>query len=246
MDHLSHGRHLYFELHGPRSGSMVVLLHHGLGSVRAWKAQIPVLVEVGFHVLAYDRWGYGGSEARPRLSIPTFEDDLADLLSLVDALKLPKFSLVGHSDGGTISLYFAAVHPEHLYRLVSVAAHIYIELKMEMGIQGVCRAFQSDPAFREGLQHAHADKTQAVFSAWFEGWHDPANLSWDMRPVLGKITCPALIVQGMRDEHATPQHAFDAATAIPNSEPWPARGAAHMLPQEMPEVFNRRMLYFLL
>lgn len=224
---------------------MIVLLHHGLGSVRAWKAQIPVLVEAGWHVLVYDRWGYGRSEARPRLSIPTFEDDLADLLSLVDALNLPQFSLVGHSDGGTISLYFAAAHPERLQRLVAVAAHIYVEPKIVMGIEGVCQAFQNDPAFRQGLQRVHADKTQAVFSAWFEGWHDPANLSWDMRPVLGKITCPALIVQGRQDEHATPQHAFDAATAIPDSELWLVREAAHMLPQEMPEVFNRRLLDFL-
>ncbi len=245
MDHVSHGHHLYYEQHGPATGPAVVLLHHGLGSVSAWKGQLPALVEAGFRVLAYDRWGFGKSEGRTRLSMPTFEDDLADLLSLADALELPRFSLVGHSDGGTIGFYFAAAHPERLYRLVAVGAHIYLEPKMETGIQGVRRAFQGDPGFREALQRVHADKTQAVFNAWFEGWHDPANLSWDMRPVLRRITCPALVVQGMQDEHATPQHAFDAATAIPDSELWLVRQAAHMLPQEMPEAFNRLLVDFL-
>jgi pimeloyl-ACP methyl ester carboxylesterase len=245
MDHLCGGHHLYYEVHGPQSGPAVILLHHGLGSVQAWKAQVPALTAAGCRVLVYDRWGYGKSDPRPRLSIPYFEEDLADLLSLVEILEQPRFTLIGHSDGGTLSLYFAAAHPERLQRLVSISAHIYIEAKMEKSITGVYQAFEKQPGFRAGLQRVHGDKTQALFKAWFDGWYNPANRSWDMRPILGQIACPVLIVQGMQDEHATPQQALDTADVIPDSELWLARGAAHMLPQDMPDAFNRRMLEFL-
>jgi pimeloyl-ACP methyl ester carboxylesterase len=245
VNHNSQGHCLYYELHGPQSGAAVILLHHGLGSVRAWKAQIPALVANGYCVLAYDRWGYGNSEARPGLSIPHFTDDLADLRSLVDALELKRFMLVGHSDGGTIGLYFAAAHPERLERLIVVAAHIYVEPKTKEGILDIRRAFENASGFRRSLQRVHGDKTRALVKAWFDGWHDPANLAWDMRPVLGQIACPTLVVQGMQDEHATPQQALDTATAIPDSELWLARGTAHMLPQDIPDAFNRRMLEFL-
>jgi pimeloyl-ACP methyl ester carboxylesterase len=245
MEYRSGGHTLYYEVHGPQSGPAVFLLHHGLGSTRAWKAQIPALVEAGCRVLVYDRWGYGRSDPRQELSIPTFEDDLADLCSLVEALELQRFSLVGHSDGGTIGLYFAAANPGRLDRMIVIAAHVYVEPKMETGIRAVRQAFENDQGFREGLRRVHGDKVEDVFNAWFEGWHKPANLSWDMRPALGKITCPVLVVQGMQDEHATPQQALDTAAAIPDSELWLARGAAHMLPQELPDGFNRRMLEFL-
>jgi pimeloyl-ACP methyl ester carboxylesterase len=66
-----------------------------------------------------------------------------------------------------------------------------------------------------------------------------------MRPVLEKIACPTLVVQGMEDEHATPQHARDIAAGIPGAELWLDPGTAHMLPQERAEVFNRKVVEFL-
>lgn len=221
------------------------MLHHGLGAVSAWKMQIPALVEQDFYVVAYDRWGYGKSDPKPRLSMPTFEDDLADLAALVDHLGLSRFDLVGHSDGGTISLYYAAANPARVHRLISIAAHIYLEPKMEAGIQEIRQSFESTPRIREGLQRIHGGKTQALFDAWYNGWHTPEALGWDMRPILGSIQCPVLVVQGMQDDTASPQQALDLATAVPKGELWLASGAVHMLPQGMPEGFNRRMLEFL-
>jgi pimeloyl-ACP methyl ester carboxylesterase len=66
-----------------------------------------------------------------------------------------------------------------------------------------------------------------------------------MRHVLKKIACPALVVQGFQDEHATPQHARDIAAAIPGAQLWLLQGAQHMLPQENAVVFNQRLLQFL-
>jgi pimeloyl-ACP methyl ester carboxylesterase len=53
------------------------------------------------------------------------------------------------------------------------------------------------------------------------------------------------VIQGEGDEHATPEHAVDIAENIPGAELWLVPGAKHMLPQEMAELFNQKVLSFL-
>lgn len=239
------GHLLHIEQYGPENGPPVVLLHHGLGSTRAWKRQIPALVHAGWRVIAYDRWGYGKSQARDGIDMPLFNQDQEDLLALLDALELSKATLVGHSDGGTIGLYAAARHPERVSALVTIAAHIYYEPTMKPGIESVRIIWEHDEGFRRAFQQVHGEKFESAFFNWYCGWYRPECLGWDMRPTLASIQCPAFIVQGVQDEHATPQHAIDLAACIPGAELWLAEGAPHMLPQEQPEPFNTRLIEFL-
>lgn len=238
-------RQLHVETHGPSDGSPLVFLHHGLGSTMAWRRQILDFTRAGYRLLLYDRWGYGRSQARPHLAVPGFEDDLVDLGLLLDAFDLPTVAFIGHSDGGSIASYFAAAHPERVSALVTVAAHIYLEPKMEPGIEGIRQAFQSDASFQQGLARVHGEKYRSTFDNWYDGWHTPAALDWDMRPLLSDIRCPTLVIQGEEDEHATPQHARHIAQHIPGAQLWLVPGARHMLPQEIPNEFNRRVLDFL-
>jgi pimeloyl-ACP methyl ester carboxylesterase len=66
-----------------------------------------------------------------------------------------------------------------------------------------------------------------------------------MRSQLTRIPVPSLVVQGVADEHASPQHARDLADAISAVELWLVPEAGHMLPQQMPDKFNQRSLAFL-
>ncbi len=245
MKRTVHGHRLYLEIHGAAKGTPVVLLHHGLGSTAAWRHQIPALVEAGYRVIAYDRWGYGASDPRPRLDVPEFTQDILDLAALLDALHLPQVVLVGHSDGGNVALGFAAAHPHRVLAVVAVAAHIYVEPKMRLGIEQIQRAYQEDPKFRRGLQRAHQGRGEAVFRLWYTAWTQPHLLRWDARPRLRAVSCPVLVVQGTQDEHATPQHARDLAAALPHAQVALVPGGRHMLPQEAPEAFNPLLLDFL-
>lgn len=236
---------LHVEVDGLKNGPVVILLHHGLGSVKAWRRQVPALVEAGYRVVTYDRWGYGESDSRPSLDVPIFAPDLADLVSLTDQLQVQRASLIGHSDGGTIALYLASQQPERVSCLVTVAAHIYVEPKTESGILDLRRMFETNEHFRLGLESIHGEKFQTVFYNWFDGWYRSSNLDWDMRPKLRQISCPTLIVQGSEDEHATPQHAKDIAGSIQGAQLWLLSGANHMLPQEYPSEFNSAVLRFL-
>ncbi len=239
------GHELYVETHGPPDAPAVVLLHHGLGSVRAWKAQTPALAEAGFYTVVYDRWGYGRSERREEFSIPFFNEDLDDLDDLLDQLGLERASLVGHSDGGTIGLSYAARRPERVQSLVTVAAHIYVEPKMETGIERLRIDYENGSSFRRAFSRVHGVKADMVFRAWYEGWRKPEYIHWDIRPLLRQIESPTLVIQGTADEYATPQHARDIAEAISGAELWLLEGAKHMLPQEQAQEFNRRVIEFL-
>jgi pimeloyl-ACP methyl ester carboxylesterase len=244
---LINGHQLYVEWHGPQAGPPVLLLHHGLGSTRAWRAQAPALAAAGFRVLVYDRWGYGKSAPRPGpgLGQPDFAADRADLLALLDAAGWAQVSLVGHSDGGTIALYAAAEHPERVRALLVAAAHIYIEPRMVAAMAALVQQFQTDSRFRTGLQRVHGAQFETVFHHWHAGWQQTPAQDWDMRPQLAYITCRTLVTQGEADEHATPQHARDTAAAIPGAALWLVPQVGHMLPQDAPELFNARLIEFL-
>ncbi|MEA3350982.1 MAG: alpha/beta hydrolase [Chloroflexota bacterium] len=237
---------LYIETDGPTDAPAVVLLHHGLGSTRAWQAQVPALVEAGYRVVVYDRWGYGRSDPRPNLDAPTFDTDIADFRSVLDKLNLQRAALIGHSDGGTIALYIASQFPQLVVALVTVAAHIYLErATMEPGIQSIMQTYEQSPRFRKGLRRSHGEKTDDLIRSWHRDWHTAEALSWDMRPQLAKITCPTLVIQGEEDEHASSQHAIDIAENISGAELWLVPDGNHMIPQDSPKAFNRRLLQFL-
>jgi pimeloyl-ACP methyl ester carboxylesterase len=142
------GHKLYFKLEGTGTGYPVVFLHHGLGAVYSWSEQIPVLAEAGYHVIAYDRWGYGNSEPREQLNVPYFEEDLSDLDQLLNYLEIKKAALVGHSDGGTIALYYAAKHPQRVSCLVTIAPIFMSTPKCRMGLMHCWRAIKIRNASR--------------------------------------------------------------------------------------------------
>lgn len=238
------GHDLYVEVFGPSDTPAIVLLHHGLGSVRSWKAQITPL-SMDYRLINYDRWGYGKSASRSKLSVPYFKEDLQDLLVLLDHLKVEQASLVGHSDGGTLALYFSAQRPERVINLITVAAHIYVEPKMETGIEKLCYDFENDERFQKRIRRLHGDQAESVFHNWYNGWTKIDKCKWDMRPIIKNITSPTLVIQGTDDEHATPQHAQDIAENIPGAELWLAQGAQHSMPSEEAEILNNKLLNYL-
>ncbi len=238
---LINGHEIYIEKFGSNHNPLVILLHHGLGSGKAWQKQIQILLENGFAVWVYDRWGYGNSSDRMELDPPWFEADVADVYELLKESS-DKVILIGHSDGGNIALSFTIKYPKKVLGAIIIAAHIYVEPKMIDGMMALQRAFQNQESFRRGLAKVHGKKM--VFERWWRAWTE-LEPNWDMREKLSQIRCPVLVIQGGQDEHATTQHAIDCAQAIPHGQVWILAEAKHMLPQENAEEFNPKMIEFL-
>ncbi len=98
-----------------------VLLVHGLtASSQEWTQLGPALADQGWYAIAPDLRGRGLSDKPPHsYGIPYHVNDL---LSLCDALSLPRVQVVGHSLGAMIGCFFAAIYPSRVGRLVLVDA----------------------------------------------------------------------------------------------------------------------------
>ncbi len=165
-------------LHHPpqdHGGPTIVFLHEGLGSARQWRdfpKRLASLCGCGF--LVYSRWGYGGSEARPRPWPADFlEDEAAVVLpELLDSAGITQPVLFGHSDGATIALMYAAALPDGVRGVISEAAHVMLE---PISIEGIARArdrfLHGD--LRARLHRQHGDHVDDTVLGWTGNWLRP-------------------------------------------------------------------------
>jgi pimeloyl-ACP methyl ester carboxylesterase len=97
-------------------GNPVILIHGFFSNTVTWKKNIDELAKK-FKVYAVDLWGWGYSE-RLKENEYSFERYGKQIVAFMDALKINKTSLVGHSMGGGTSVYVSAHFPERVDRLI--------------------------------------------------------------------------------------------------------------------------------
>src|SRR3954447_19217005 len=85
-------------------GPDLVLIYGITGNLAVWHLQVVPLLWDHFRLTTYDLRGHGYSDMPP--SGYTADDMAADLLELIDALEIERPSIVGHSFGADIALYF--------------------------------------------------------------------------------------------------------------------------------------------
>jgi pimeloyl-ACP methyl ester carboxylesterase len=95
-------------------GPLVVLCHGFPELAFSWRAQIPVLAENGFHVIAPDMRGYGRSSAPAEVEAYDVMRLSADLCGLLDALGERQAIFVGHDWGASVVWQLAVLHPERV------------------------------------------------------------------------------------------------------------------------------------
>ncbi len=231
-----------------RDDSVLVLLHEGLGSTGFWKDLPEALAAAtGRRVLLYDRRGYGRSDPEPLPRPLDYLDRmaLAELPAVLDAAGIGRAILVGHSDGGTIALLFAAAFPERVRAVVAIAAHVLVEEETIRGIRAAVQAFEAGE-LRRRLERFHGARTEAVFRAWSDTWLDPGFRDWNVAGRLASMTAPLLALQGEADEYATPAQLEAIATGVRG----PVRtrllpGAAHVPHHQAREATLAAVLGFL-
>jgi pimeloyl-ACP methyl ester carboxylesterase len=200
--------HIEYQLVGMTESRypVLVFLHEGLGSVAMWKDFPQRLCSShGFTGLVFSRYGYGQSTSRPsdeRWPVSFMHMQAHEVLpALFAALGVEKPWLFGHSDGGSISLLYAARFPEAVSGLVVVAPHIFVEDLTVTSIEQARETYLSTD-LRTKLGRYHADPDSA-FWGWNNIWLDPAFLDWNIEDRLPLISCPVLAIQGADDEYGT-------------------------------------------
>lgn len=108
------GLNFQYRESGEPSAPPIVALHALGRSAESWDQVAAVLGEK-YRVLALDQRGHGGSA---RTSTYTFELMSDDLLHFANAMNLGRFTLIGHSMGGTVSYLFSETFPSRIERLI--------------------------------------------------------------------------------------------------------------------------------
>jgi pimeloyl-ACP methyl ester carboxylesterase len=129
------------------------------------------------------------------------EEALDWLPQILDRAGFPRAVLLGHSDGGSIALIFAAEYPSRVDALILEAPHVFVE---DLSIESIKRARQryATTDFRERLAQHH-DNVDVMFYAWNDVWLSPEFRDWNLQELLPRITCPTLLIQGEQDEFGT-------------------------------------------
>ncbi|MGE4219499.1 MAG: alpha/beta fold hydrolase [Alphaproteobacteria bacterium] len=197
-------RRLFPAAPAPVDAPTLVFLHEGLGAMTMWRDFPAQLVgRTGLPGLMYDRMGHGLSDPMdgPRRMGYLDREAGAFLPGLLAAAGVARPILVGHSDGGTIALLYAAMHPAA--GVVSMAAHVFIDAVSLAGLRTARRAWETGD-LKARLARHHGDKTAAMFLAWNDLWLTPRFASWQMLDRLPFIDCPVLAMQGAEDEYGLP------------------------------------------
>jgi pimeloyl-ACP methyl ester carboxylesterase len=223
----------------------LVFLHDGLGTVETLR-QLPEMVadRLGLPAFVYDRLGYGRSD--DGFPWPTFfMEEAAKLLpKVLDAAGIADCVLVGHSDGGSVTLLYAGTAPARVRAAVTISAHICIDAKTEEQMIRH-RKMVADNDIPGYMTRFHGARGPDVLRAWTGALAHPDYARWDLRPAIRGIRAPLLALQGANDEFGLPSQLDGIKQAVPHAEIELMTGLAHFPQIEAPDRIADRVAGFI-
>ncbi|WP_312225142.1 alpha/beta fold hydrolase [Stutzerimonas nitrititolerans] len=105
-------------LYGPEDGRPVIALHGWLDNAASFSRLAPLLN--GVRIVALDLPGHGLSDHRPPGAGYNIWDYAHDILQTAEQFGWQRFSLLGHSLGGIVSVLLAGAMPERIERLALI------------------------------------------------------------------------------------------------------------------------------
>lgn len=190
------------------AGTPLILLHDSLGCVETWR-DFPAMLAVKTRrrVFAYDRLGFGRSDARTGALPASFirEESEVYIPRLLESLQLDRFIPFGHSVGGGMAMNCGDVLRRSCTAIVTVAAQMFTESKTLLAIAEAKEVYRQ-PERLARLQKYHGDKAQWVLQAWTETWLSDEFAGWSLCDTLPTIRTPVLAIHGDLDEFGSLDH----------------------------------------
>jgi len=227
----------------------VVFLHGAGMDHSVWALLARAFAHHGYAVLAPDFPGHGRSAGAPLTSIGALADWTA---ALIDAAGAKAARLVGHSMGSLVALETAARHPDKVTGLGLIATTATMRVSDDLvnaaktddhdaidmiaiwgeGYRATLGGSQAPGLWMLGgaerlLERARPGAIFADLAA--------CNAYQDALSAAGKISVPAIIIQGSRDLRTPAKGGKALAAAIPNCRLTLIEGASHMLMSERPD-----------
>lgn len=215
-----------------------------------------------FHILALDQRGHGDSGWAAEDSYH-LEDFYRDLRAVIEARGLSRFTLIGHSLGGLVSMLYAHRHPEDLERLVLVditaglppvpkgtdlsrisetpPPRDFDSLETATAYLGRLLSLAPRPMVEESVFHGIRPTDNGRYT-----WkYDPAlirrprpvSASMNLWDLVGAIATPTLLQYGSHSRVVTPELAARMAKTMPRCSVECIERAGHALFTDQPEAF---------
>ncbi len=267
------GLHLHYAdlpAEGPEAGAPLLFVHGLGGWLRNWAANLPYMTACGYRCVALDLPGFGHS-AKPDVAydMPYFRGVLTAFL---DALDIPRATLIGNSMGGLVTLAMAVRNPERVDHLVLVdAAGVHplrrtaLALTLETATLIVRKAGNLDrimrsmrrwvfeqqpPELLEELRIEMSKYAQEDRDARRARARASRRALWniaraDFRPWLPTISAPTLVIHGKQDKLVPLEAASILHREIPHAKLCTFDHCGHVPQMEVPDKFNARLAEFL-
>ena len=251
---------LNYQLDGPQ-GAPVLVLSNSLGTdLGMWDTQMPAFTE-HFQVLRYDTRGHGQSLVTQ--GPYTIAQLGADVLALLDALKIERAHFCGLSMGGLIGQWLGINAGSRLNKLVvcNTAAKIgepavwnpRIEMVLREGAAAmaglrdasIARWFTPDFAQANPQQAKRITDMLAATSPQGYAANCAAVRDADFRDQLGAITVPLLVIAGTEDAVTPPAGSHFIQEHVRGAQ-YAEFHAAHLSNVQAGDAFSQRVLEFLL
>lgn len=251
--------------HDIGSGDPVLLIHGsgpGVSAWANWRLTLPALSQK-FRVIAPDMAGFGFSERLANYSY-NMENWVAQAVGVLDALDIPKASVVGNSFGGALALALAIRHPERVNKLVLMGS-VGVPFKITEGLDRVWgyepslatmkslldifaynRALVTDELaelrYQASIRPGFQESFSAMFPAPRQRWVDAMS-----SPLADIRALPhhTLIIHGRDDKVIPLQNAYDLLELIEHSELHVFGQCGHWTQIEHATSFNQLVAEFL-
>lgn len=251
--------------HDVGAGPPVLLIHGSGPGVTAWANWRLVIPELSrrARVIAPDMAGFGYTVSTDPADT-TVAGWVRQLIGLMDALGLPRVSIVGNSFGGAIALHTAAAHPARVEKLVLMGAvgtsfpitegldRIWGYQPSLEAMRGLMQVFVHDQRLIDDeliamrYRASVRDDVQQRFAALFppprQRWVDALALPDD---ALRATIQPTLVVHGRQDQvipFAVSEH---LAQLLPNARLHAVERCGHWVQIEHTAEFLREVEAFL-
>lgn len=250
------------------------LVHGGPGiDHTAGKARYARLTEQ-MQVVAFDQRGHGRS-ARGNPEKYTLDENAEDIEALRQYLGIDRIVSIGTSYGGRVAIAHAARYPKSISHLVLIATSAHAgsatrarQILAERGTPEQIAMW--DKVENEGV--STADELRRYFKVMaplyslrppstpggglgatilapeaFNRAHGPNGVlrTLDLRPELGKIRAPTLILAGRHDWRCAPEFSEEIHRLIPGSELRIFEDSAHTIASDEPQACLDAILRFI-
>jgi len=245
----------YVELHGALafveivgSGPTVLLLHTAGQSGVQWRRTTPDLVAAGYRVVVPDLPGHGRSEPHPDGPVDDLGTYAAWLLDLLDLLAVERFSVVGCSIGGKLTLDLACRASDRIDAAVAMAGVAQRPGLSEAGqrreLEDSASPSRADRTYLGTLASVGSalPEAEARLVATMHRREDPVVstsdlVAWSRHDVtdrLDRLTCPLHLVAGREDYWVDTRLVEATAAAVPHARLTLLDGVGHYPMEEIP------------